>query len=800
MKKLVLSLAIASTLGLVACDSETVKDVKKEVANEAPVVVTPARIVFDPASGIEGLSVPNDLIFSGSQDGTLEIPVADPTNGADPFVAASALDGWSTVNPFVINIDVPDGRMLDGDSVFNPNSVRVFETIMGGDTSDADCATVTRGLACKVVKELTYLEDFVTQKSGNAVAFVPLKPLKGKTTYVFALTNSLQDSDGNAIAGSTTYELARQDINEKPLGSESQLVLQGVINSYEKAVVAAGVPSEDIIYTMAMTTQSTTDVMNTLKSLMANNLQQGNYPSVTMSDTGMSVADVLAAQLPPSAVPLYSAANYLKGSITLPYYSGIPSAENPTAPVNTWWTALCDSAAMLAGLAAQNPAAIPAEAVSPTDEQCMAISQASGLPAPGLRDLGIDTERNLTKYNPVPKVNAMLPLEVQMTTPDLAWANPVRASMGLPALSEPAEGWPVVILQHGITTKKEVMLNLTGILAINGIATVAIDYPLHGTRGFDVDGVPGDDINATEISALHYMNLGSMLTMRDNTRQSAIDLLGLRMGLNFFNGVDSDGNNININTNEVHFLGHSLGAIYGMNAVTLANTPLAPTFDPLLKITTNILAMPGLMLPNFGIESPAFESLAKSNLALSSSDEFAAFIAQSYPTGYTQEQLSGAYELFYDSLEPSQQASLDAVFAQFTLIAQTVNDSGDPVNYVQQLAATATPTLLFEIVGDGMDNLPDQVVTNTSPFTPLGGTEPAIALLGLPNVNDSAQGSGAVRFKYGHHGSLLDPRANEASPDAEKSARVMTEMQKQLVSFILSKGQAIVVNDADVIK
>ncbi|MDO6427851.1 lipase [Thalassotalea sp. 1_MG-2023] len=800
MKKLVLSLAIASTLGLAACDSETVKDVKKDVASETPAVITPARIVFDPASGIEGLSVPNDLIFSGSIDGTLEIPVEDPTDGSDPFVAASALDGWSTVNPFVINIDMPEGRMLDGDSVFNPSSVRVFETIMGGDTTDADCAAVERGLACKVVKELTYLEDFVTQKSGNSIAFVPLKPLKGKTTYVFALTNSLQDSDGNAIAGSTTYELARQDINEKPLGSESQLVLQGVINSYEKAVVSAGVTSDDIIYTMAMTTQSTTDVLFTLKSLMANNLQQGIYPSIAMSDTGMSVADVLAGQIPPQAVPLYSAANYMKGSITLPYYSGVPSADNPTAPANTWWTALCDSAAMLAGLAAQNPAAIPAEPISPTDAQCMAISQASGLPAPGLRDLGIDTERNLTKYNPVPKVNAMMPLEVQMTTPDLAWVNPVRASMGMDPITEPAEGWPVVILQHGITTQKEVMLNLTGMLAVNGLATVAIDYPIHGTRGFNLDGAPGDEINATTVSALHYMNLGSMLTMRDNTRQSAIDLLGVRLGLNFFGGVDSNGNAININSNEVHFLGHSLGAIYGINAVTLANTPLAPTFDPLLNITSNILAMPGLMLANFGIESPAFEGLAKSNLAYSASEDFKNFVDMSFPTGYTQEQLTATYEQFYAGLTAAQQAELDAVFAQFTLIAQTVTDSGDPVNFVQQLAATGTPTLLFEIVGNGMDNLPDQVVTNTAPFTPLGGTEPAIALLGLPGVNETTQGSGAVRFLYGHHGSLLDPRANAASPDEEKSAAVMTEMQRQLISFILSKGQMIQVENTELVK
>ncbi|MDO6447102.1 lipase [Colwellia sp. 1_MG-2023] len=799
MNKLVLSLAIASTLGLSACDDESVQDVKNEIAENGSSVVIPGRVIFDPSLGIDGLSVPNDLIFQGTQDGTLEIPVEDPTDGSDPFVAASALDGWATAQPFVLGIEFPDGASLDPSSALNSSSVRVFEAIMGGDATDADCATVSRGLACKIVKELVFSEDFITQASGNDVAFVPLKPLKGATTYLVAMTNSLQDLEGNPVAGSTYYELMRQDAATQPLGDDAQRGLQAVINSYEDAVISAGVEDDSIIYTMAMTTQSTTDVLFTLKSLMANNLQQGIYPSIGMADTGLSVADVLAGQIPAEAVPLYSAANYMKGSITLPYYLGVPSAENPLAPTNTWWTGLCDSGAMLAGLAAQNPAAIPADPISETDAMCMAISAASGLAAPGLRDLGIDTERNLTKYNPVPKQTASMPIDVQMTTPDLAWVNPVRASFGMDPIAEPADGWPVVIMQHGITSTKEAMLLATGMLSINGFATAAIDYPLHGSRGFDLTGNGQDDISASSVSALHYVNLASMLTMRDNTRQSAFDIFGLRLGLNFFGGVDVSGNPININSSKVHFLGHSLGAIYGINALALANTPLAPQVDVLTKITSNVLAMPGLMLANFGMSSPAFSTLAKSNLTYASSADFKAFVDAQFPAGYTQDQLSAVYEGFYASLDDSQKGALEAGFAQFTLIAQTVTGSGDPINYVNALAATQTPTLLFEVVGNGMDNLPDQVVTNTAPFTPLGGTEPAIALLGLPSVSETTMGSGAVRFVNGHHGSILDPRPNDASPDAALSGRTTQEMQSQMAGFYATDGQMIIVTDTEVV-
>ena len=805
MNKLVLSLAIASTLGLSACGDETIKDVENEVVENGPAVTPSARVKFDPAAGAAGLSIPNDLIFSGTVDGTLEIPVADPTDGSDPFVAISALDGWSISQPFPLAIDFPTGTSLNGDSASEPGSVRIFEAIMGGDANDADCTSVTRGLACKVVGELTFGQHFVTQKSGNNVVVVPIQPLKAETTYIIVMTNNLRDDNGKAVAGSTTYELARQDINTLPLGSASQLVLQGAINSYEAAVVSAGVDSDSIIYSAAMTTQSTTRVLSTVKALMAQvtlpqmiaEAQQG-IPAIGVADTGMSVANVLGDAIPASLVPLYSAANYIRGSITLPYYSGVPSAENPLAPVNDWWRARCDSGATLAGLAAANPSAIPAGPLDENDGFCMNF---------GLRDLssssnpalaGIDTERNLTKFNPIPATSAMLPIDVQMTTPDLAVANAVRASMNLPALEESANGWPVAMLVHGITSTKEQMLPITGLLSLYGIATIAIDQPLHGSRGFDLDPTnPGDEINTSTVSTLHYVNLGSMLTMRDNTRQSTADLLGLRLGINFLGSAD---NSVKIDSSKVHLLGHSLGGIYGMNTVGLANTPLDPQVDPLFKISSTSLAMPGLMLANFGLDSPAFEGLAKSNLTLQLSPEFAAAVALNLPENYSQEQLSGFYFAFYDALTDEQKATLDAGFAQFTFAAQTVTDSGDPIAYVQTLAATQTPTHLIEVVGNGVDNLSDQTVTNTAPFTPMGGTEPAIAFLGLQGVSEDTNGSGVVRFVNGHHSSILDPRPNATSPDAVLSARATQEMQTQVATFFASMGQLIKITDPEVVK
>ena len=837
MKKLALSLAIISALGLSACDSETIEDVQKEVAGNGSAVKSLARVVYDPSNGV--LSVPNDLLFSGSQDGTLNLPVEDATDFSDPTVAMSALDGWSTSNPFVLALDFPTDTSLDADSVMNPASVKIYETIMGGDATDAGCATVTRGLACKVVGELTFGVDFIAQAKGNSIAIVPLKPFKAKTGYVVALTNNLKDSNGTSIAGSLTYEAVRQDITDNPLVTDSQLLLQGIINSYENAIVAGGADKDSLIYTFAMTTQSTIDVSFSAKAVLASNAAlyqatggvQGSLPTIDMMDTGISVADVFAS-LPVNPIPaelmgLYSAANYMQGSVTLPYYLGIPTKENPMAPINDWWKAKCDSGATLAGLAAANPGAIPADAVSVNDGECMAISQQAGLPAPGLRDLSsipafadLDKERNLSKYNPVPAARAIsdIPgmsnpgeITVQMTTPDIDVANAVRTQMGIPGeLVKPEGGWPIVILQHGITSKKEDMLALTGILSLYGLATAAIDHPLHGSRGFDLDpNSPGDEINASTVTPTHYLNLSSLLTARDNLRQSSSDSLGLRFGLNFMGFVDNMGQPIasDVNASKVHYLGHSLGAITGINLVGLANSPLDPEIDDKFAITTNSLAMPGTMIANFLLESGSFGDIIKSQVTYQSVEGFQEYVTVKHPDGYTDEELVIAYHEFYSTLDPAGEAALAGLFAQFSFAAQTVLDSADPLNYAGVMKATQTPTYLIEVVGggvgsDGFVNLQDQVIPNLVPTSPtISGTEGAINLLGLAGISETTQDadapvSGAVRYIFGHHSSILSPAPVQGiAPDAAMTGLATSEMQSQVANFFSSEGHLISVSE-----
>ncbi len=836
MKKLLLSLAVISALGLSGCDNETIEDVDN-AENSTPIVAS-ARIVFDPANGV--LSVPNDLLFSGTLDGTLNIPITknkagdiisgekgedgneiESPNYAEPSTALGALDGWSTTNPFLLDITFPADTSLDANSVSNSASIQMFETLMGG---DAGCENVPRGAACKVVAELTFGIDFFTKAVGESIAIIPLKPLKGKTTYILALTNNLQDNNGKAIAGSTTYESVRQNITTHPLATEAQKSLQGVINSYENAIVAAGADKDALIFTMALTTQSTVDVLMTVKGLLAAPLSQGGLPPIVLVDSSLaSISNVLFPSGAPSPEmeALYSTGKYHTGSITLPYYLGVPSASNPKAPVNDWWKSLCDSGAMLAGVAAKITAGelpaemMPVEAQSVNDGTCMKF---------GLRDLGFDTKRHLTKFSPVPAPRGAsdMPwitnpgiIDVQMTTPVISpITDAVRAGFGLSSLvAMPEAGWPVVILQHGITSKKEHMLAITGVLSAFGFATVAIDHPLHGSRGFDfadTENNPGpdgiDEINASTVSATHYMNLANLLTTRDNLRQSTADLLGLRLGLNAL--VIGDGEGDKIDNANVHFLGHSLGAITGINFMALTNSSLGnELLDSMFAVNTSSQAMPGTMMANFLMESAAFGDVIKSGLTFVASEGFQAYIAQVHTsdTPPVEGEMVGYYRDFYASLTPEDQAGLDSTFAKFAFASQTVTDAGDPANYTAMLTASNTPIHLIEIVGDGSTNLSDQVIPNNVSSSPMSGTEGAISLLGLMGVSETTADvestiSGAVRFLFGHHSSILRPNADEDVSPTEMESAVTSEIQGQVATFFLSNGHTIPVINSDVVK
>ncbi|MDN7134702.1 VolA/Pla-1 family phospholipase [Pseudidiomarina terrestris] len=795
MKKLLLVTAIASAFTLAGCGSG--EEAPPSATTEFQVNAT--RAVFDPSNG--AIPVPSNILLSGSVDGTLNIPVADPSDNSNPQVALNGLDGWGTHSTLTFSFSLPldeNGNTIEVDAATleAAGSVRLFETIMGGSAVSPDCAAASPAATCAVAGELTHGVDFIVRATGPAgVAVIPLRPLKAKTGYVAVLTTNIQDTMGRDVKPSQTYGLMKRDADTNPVSGDASAVgLQRLINSHEDALVAAGVDRSEIILTSSFTTQSITDVFGAIKGLMAQQFSQGGGPALMAQPTGMTVGDVLVASGRLEANPqdpaylAAASAQLYQGQVTLPYYSAVPTAENPQAPLNGRWRAMCDSPASILG--AVQAGALPAGAIDP-----LAFEDPTRLLPPyNCYDFpGIDEERHLTKFNPVPATTAAVDVPAIVTVPDVDTANMVRAAQGLAPISEPANGWPVVIFQHGITGEKTNAFGIAGTLSVMGFASVAIDHPLHGDRGYG-------PINATTGSATAYMNLGSLLTARDNLRQSISDLLGLRLSLNAAMGAP-------LNGQDVFFIGHSLGAIAGTGFTALANEPMSGALAPasgLFKVNATSLMAPGASIANFLLASPSFGPVVKSQLLYAANEDFAAAVnsaAQQAGVAPTSPQFQGlliqVYQQFWASLSAAEQAEVNSVFEQFAFAAQAVVDSADPINYAAQVVANDSPIHLMEVVGNGADVLPDQVIPNAVQGKPLAGTEPLISALQLPAITqttastDGSTVSGAVRFIAGDHGSIVDPSA---------SAAATMEMQLQAAGWFSTDATAIPVTNTAVIK
>jgi Pla-1/cef family extracellular lipase len=388
------------------------------------------------------------------------------------------------------------------------------------------------------------------------------------------------------------------------------------------------VTKDEIIYTAAMTIQSTGSVLGMVKNVYASTANKSTMPSLIMGpSTGLTVGDELfgpGGAVEPSTALFYQV-QYERGSVNLNQFLKTPAGSDDAALNTTYWQGMCDSGATLAGYAAQG-GAIPSDAINENDAMCMALSGGS------LRDLGIDAQRHLTKFNPLPKVQSVANVPVQVTTPpaDLTVINLARQGLGLPALVKPATGWPVTMLQHGITGTKKSMLAMTTALTLQGFVTVAIDHPIHGERGIDADDDGNVDFIASGASGnvLHYMNLSSNLVARDNLRQSSADLIGLRLSL-----ANTD---LPINPTDVSFVGHSLGAVVAPAFLAATNDSLASVvgadtaalLDPLFKVNTVALGSGSGGLASFLLDSGAFGDVIKGSvLAGAGTAESQEFIA-----------------------------------------------------------------------------------------------------------------------------------------------------------------------------
>ena len=636
--------------------------------------------LFDPATGI--IPVPNNLLFSGSTDGTLNIPVTDPDHPADPGVAMNELDGFSTVAPLTAQFS---GR-INTSTVKAGSTVRVFEVELINPFLDQGTPTpfaitaVHHELKADVDYQVNLLPQDETQTTLN---IHPLLPLKPKTGYLVTVTDGIQDSGGYNAQPSPTYALTQQitplvdaDGNSVIPGlSDTQAralePLRQLVNHQESAAATQGVAKTSIVLSWTFMTQSIDDAFMALGK------------ELKPLGIGIQATGTTTAALPTLNLPGFS--DIYAGALAIPYYL------NKDQPLNSHWQTADGSA--------------------------------------------------VTRYSPLPTATTTLHIPVLMTAPS-AKSGQIK----------PANGWPVVIYQHGITRSRTDLLALADALSFAGYATVAIDLPLHGVtdptdpfymkgmeRTFDLDAVnnqtsAADPDGVIDPSGTHFINLNSLLTSRDNNREAAQDLRQLTATLPLVD-LNADGGP-DLDVGHLYFIGHSLGAIIGATFLGIED-----------KIISATLGMSGGGIAKLLDGSAAFGPVIAAGLA-------SAGIIKGTP----------AYESFMGA-------------------AQAVIDAGDPINYGAQ-AASRRPTHFLEVVG-GADSasLPDQVVPNSVADAPLSGTEPLAKVMGLAPVDHSTRNNhgvrAMVRFNQGDHSSLFNPST---------SVGATAEMQGQMIQFLHTKG------------
>jgi len=732
-------LAALALVGLAACSDGLV------------IPRVPTRLVYDGTTG--EVPLPNDVLFAANEaapnlDATLNLPPAgDPAQQA-LVDALNSLDGWSTTAPISFHFS----RGVDAATVVAGQSVRFFAAEAFADPlTGLQIGTPLSDIQAELVPGVDYVVvPAPSDPSGATWAILPLLPLAPASAYLVVVTDAVLDLDGFPVEPGSSYALAKASTNyppDHPARDLQVLVFAMELLASIDPDVVPPIPREEVVGAFSFTTQSTTDVLAATQ-LVALGLEQGVLDALCAGapGPGHAACTAMPANTVPSLAPGVAAgdtttvggsgaADIWTASLTLPYY--LVAAPNPsmtlpvqdTGPVTGRWTARFS---FLEGVVGADP---------------------------------METERNATRYNPLPLETGAEIVPVLVTLPPLA--------------SQPPTGWPVVVFLHGFTSDRTALLGLADELADQGFAGIAIDMPLHGLleapampldvifAGFQDGGLRErtfgldllDPIGTADPSGANFVNLSSLQTGRDNLRQAVADHFALLAGMAANLDVDGMGLAADFDLTQVHLVGHSLGGIVGTAVAALD----AAGPSPLLASAT--FSAPGGGIPRM---LEASELLGPPLLAA----------------------LASA------GLDPG-----TPEFDSFMVAAQSVLDSGDPLNFAAGLASAGSPLLLHEVVGGGPGGgEPDQVVPNAVATAPLSGTEPLVRLLGLETVSSDvptmmASDAAVVRFSEGTHSSLLVVDPGALSDPAEAAAAV--EMQLQVTLWLASIATAATVTITD---
>ena len=545
-KKTLISLAVASTLGLTGCfdSSNDNKNANSSPQNTPTAIDGKTWPIFNPATG--QLPLPNDLIFDSEQgDGTFGV---DDT--APPVTTAlNELSGASTVAPAVIQTN----GQLDINTVKYGKSVHLIELAYASEDPLQALSVSeppTLGLATGSAPVMARA-DVVTLDGSSAIRILPLEPLKPKKRYVVLVTTDVKDVNGDSIIQDPVYaNITAEGTAQNP---DAGLV-NGALSPIRTLANKLWEPLA-LAYAKAAGTPITEDQIALTYSFTTSNdekaLQYIAEPAAWFADQLESFIKVSAAKQAVAG----GAADYASVKATV---DGAYTAF-PNIPLGDSGKPAVEALSNLYG--SEAPCSATVSVGGETAVECAAVALASNFAASGALPTPTPLSRTAGDFNlgspkPVGLVSAVasstltalkqanlapndvlavqgtvdLPYYLGTSGADLvtkSWVadsslatdlNTAFTGTGLsipqadPSVSTAVNHifpfpkkqadveaptlvlYPanptikgVVMFQHGITTDRSTALTIGSAMAANGYVVVAIDQPLHGIAPVDSD-------------------------------------------------------------------------------------------------------------------------------------------------------------------------------------------------------------------------------------------------------------------------------------------------------------------------
>ena len=416
---------------------------------------------------------PNAVLFAGSDDTTLNITLDDdvaPNDFSNPQVALNGIDGFSLTQPLLAGFDVPEGTMIDPESVILGETVYVFEV----STTDAPEFGVTGILSELVAGQVSVVAGT------DSVVVVPVVPLQESTSYMVVVT------DGVTILGAPDLRL----VNSVFRLVSGTLELTGALAGLEpvrratsamlNATAGQDFASSEVVNIFTTRTQSITAPMEAVSNAAAGG------GAITMLPAGMTTQDINEAS--PGNADLFV------GTLDVPYYQTAPNGPNDQTAIASFWRAADGGF-----ITAANP--MP----EPTSIQTIPV---------------LMTVPNASSEQTMPPAGWPVAIFVHGINNDrtfmLAVAD-VMANAGFAVIA-------IDQVMHGITDETNDL----------SAAMSPFPNVVERHFGLDlvnnVSGEPGPD-GQVDSSGTHFFSPAQLLNTRDNLRQSVADLLVLSASL-----------------------------------------------------------------------------------------------------------------------------------------------------------------------------------------------------------------------------------------------------------------------------